>query len=127
MPGVEGLRRHRLAFVSTLALVTVAARAVVRRGGAVRLASLLAHRLDGNGARHEPEESRLYARGRRRWEAHLARRRDGRRAVVALPLDGTRGSAVYAVDESEPWGDFERQAGLVGAPWGPCLSVTAGL
>lgn len=88
------------------------------------------HRLEGRPeqAAQEPEESRLYARGRRRLEAHLARRRDGRRAVVALPLDGTRGSSViYAVGEAEPWHDFEQQAGLAGAPWGPCLSVTAGL
>jgi len=36
-------------------------------------------------------------------------------------------AATYRVGESRPWHDFERQARLLGAPWGPCRSGNAGL
>lgn len=111
------------------ALAALAVRAIRDRGGAVRLASLLLHREARPPwqARHEIEESRLYARRQRRLGAHLTRRSDGRYAVLALPLDGSHHTSVYLVGERSPWHDFERQAGLVGAPWGPCRDPSAGL
>lgn len=116
--------------LSLLVLAAAAlARALSDRGGAVRVASLLLHRL-GRTPSHSPrapEESRLYARRRRRLEAHLGRLPDGRRVVVALPVDGSARAATYRVGESRPWHDFERQARLLGAPWGPCRSGNAGL
>ncbi|HET7043920.1 MAG TPA: hypothetical protein VFI37_03645 [Gaiellaceae bacterium] len=122
-------RSGQVASLSAIALAAVLGRFVSDRGGMLRLSSLLLHRLRHVGARRDAsaDDSRLYARRRRRLEAHLGRLRDGRCAVVALPLDGTGRAAVYPVDELRPWHDFERQADLVGAPWGPCLSVSAGL
>jgi len=121
---------HRRLFLPaglTLAVLVAAllARAIRDRGGVLRLASLLLrHR---SGASHRVEECRLYARRRRRLETHLTRRPDGRLAVLALPLDGSHHTSVYLVDEGRPWQDFERQARLVGAAWGPCRDVSAGL
>lgn len=110
-----------------VAATGLVARAVARRGGLLRLGSLALHRLRRRPADGPPEESRLYADGRRRFEAHLARRDDGGRVVLALPVDGSARTAVYPVEEGRPWHDFERQAGLVGAAWGPCRSGSAGL
>jgi len=113
-------------FAGALLLV----RAVRDRGGTLRLASLLLHRLalaPAHGGPNPIGDSRLYARRRRRLGAHLSRFPDGRLAVVALPLDGSRRASVYAVGASHPWEDFEHQAGLAGAPWGPLRSISAGL
>lgn len=111
-----------------LLAAAIAVRAVRARGGAARVASLAVHRLR-YGARRSgaQQQSRLYARGGHRLEAHLGRRDDGGCVVLALPVDGSAHSAVYVVAESRPWHDFERQAGLVGAAWGPCRSASAGL
>ncbi|MGH3002630.1 MAG: hypothetical protein ACRDM1_08240 [Gaiellaceae bacterium] len=125
-------RRGRSAVAASVAALAavLAARILVERGGAARLASFAINRLR-YGARKpaRPEESRLYARGRHRLEAHLVRRGDGDgdRIVLALPVDGSVHSAVYSVDESRPWRDFERQSGLLGAAWGPCRDASAGL
>lgn len=111
-----------------LAAASVVVRAIFDAGGGVRVASLVLRQLRyGRPRAHPPEESRLYARGRHRLETHLGGRPDGRRVVVALSVEGHPSSAVYRVGESDPWHDFERQAGLVGAAWGPCRSVSAGL
>ena len=91
------------------------------------LAALTVRAIRRRHAGHEIEESRLYARRGRRLGAHLTRRSDGRRAVLALPLDGSHHTSVYLVDEHRPWHDFERQARLVGAAWGPCRDASAGL
>jgi hypothetical protein len=123
-------RRHGSLTRPLLAVVAaaLAARAVQVRGGPVRLGSLALNRLRyGKRRPRPPEGCRLYARGRHRMEAHLSRRADGRHAVLALPVDGSARSNVYTVGASDPWHDFERQAGLVGAAWGPCLSASAGL
>lgn len=123
-PAPQGAIRLLLA-VATAAAV---ARAVYDAGGARRVASLALHRLRyGKGRPHPPEESRLYARGRHRLEAHLGRRPDGRRVVLTLSIDAEGSSALYRVGERRPWHDFERQARLVGAAWGPCRSASAGL
>lgn len=102
----------------------VLARAVVERGGA-----LLA-RTSGRiraGTPRPPDESRLYARRGHRIGAHLTRFPDGRRAIVALPLDGSTHAQVYVVGRDRPWEDFERRARLAGAAWGPCRDPSAGL
>jgi hypothetical protein len=114
----------------TLGTAALLARAIRDRGGTRRLASQLLHhyqRGPRSPARHEIEESRLYTHRRRRLGAHLTRRADGRVAVLALPLDGSRRAATYLVDEHRPWHDFERQARLIGAPWGPCRDMSSGL
>lgn len=116
---------RRLLLPAGLMLAVLLVRSVRDRGGALRLASLLLHHR-WNGA-HPVEESRLYARRRRRLGAHLTRRPDGRLAVLALPLDGSKHTSVYLVDEHRPWQDFEHQARLVGAAWGPCRDLSAGL
>lgn len=120
------IRRRPLLALAVGALLV---RAIRDRGGALRLASLLLHHQarPRRQARHEIEESRLYTRRRRRLGAHLTRRSDGRLTVVALPLDGSHHTSVYLVDERSPWHDFERQARLVGSPWGPCRDASAGL
>lgn len=116
---------RRLLLPAGLMLALLLVRSVRARGGVLRLASLLLRH--PSRPPHPAEESRLYARRGRRLGAHLSRRSDGRLAVLALPLDGSRHTSVYLVDERSPWRDFERQADLVGAPWGACLDVTAGL
>jgi hypothetical protein len=108
-------------------LLALGAWAVVDRERASRLASRTLVRLHGSRLPQPPEPSRLYTRGGHRLEAHLARRRDGRRVVVVVPVDGSRRSSLYDVDERRPWPDFERQAGLRRAAWGPCLDLSAGL
>lgn len=121
---------HRaLLLAAGAALSALLVRGARDRGGVLRLASLLLHRA-APPRRRSPstvDESRLYARRRRRVGAHLSRRTDGRLAVLALPLDGSHHASVYLVEERMPWQDFERQARLVGAPWGPCRDVTSGL
>lgn len=119
----------RLVALAGLAVGVLVVRSVRDRGGSLRVASLLLHRLalPQRERPRPPQESRLYARRRRRLEAHLARFPDGRLAVLALPLDGSPHSSLYIVEETRPWRDFEHQAGLAGAPWGPCRSVNAGL
>lgn len=118
-------RLTRLVLAAAATAVVVQAARDPGRGR--RLVSLLLHR--GRPAwRHDrPEESRLYARGRRRLETHLGRRSDGSRVVVAVPVDGRSRCAVYRVGEKRPWHDFERQARLLGASWGPCRDLSAGL
>lgn len=126
------IRRRRggpvAAAAAALLAAALGARALARRGRAARSVSVVLHRLR-HGARTPagPDESRLYTRGRHRLEAHLGRRRDGRRIVLALPVDGSAHSAVYTVDEGRPWHDFERQAGMLRAAWGPCRDASAGL
>jgi hypothetical protein len=71
-------------------------------------------------------DARLYERGGTRFEVHLGRRADGRRVAVAVSL-GRRGARRFVVDESAPWDDFERQAGLRHAAWGLCRDASAGL
>jgi hypothetical protein len=105
----------------------VGAWAALDRDRASRLVSRALVRARSATRAHPPEASRLYARGRHRVEAHLDRRRDGRPFVLAVPVDGSRRSRVYEVDEQRPWRDFERQAGLRRAAWGPCLDLSAGL
>ena len=63
----------------------------------------------GSPARGE-ETCRLYER----IEAHLERQRDGRIAVVAVPVEDAAGTRWYWVGELDPRPDFERQAGLEG-------------
>jgi hypothetical protein len=108
-------------------LLALGAWAVVDRTRASRLVSRALLRFRAVAPPEPSGPSRLYARGRHRLEAHLARRRDGRRVVVVVPVDGSRASSVYDVDERHPWRDFERQAGLRRAAWGPCIDLTAGL
>jgi hypothetical protein len=81
---------------------------------------------DSTGAAESERDARLYGRGKLRVEAHLARCGDGRIAVIAFPLDGRRPRR-FAVDALRPWTDFERQAGLRHARWGPCRGGSAGL
>jgi len=120
---------RRLLLSAGLALAVLLVRTIRDRGGALRFVSLLLH--DPTPPRllmpSAVEESRLYVRRRRRVGAHLSRRPDGRLAVLTLPLDGSYHTPIYLVDERSPWQDFERQAGLVGAPWGPCRDLSAGL
>jgi hypothetical protein len=104
----------------------LAARAVRDGDGARRWWSLAVHR-GRAGQAPAPDDSRLYVRGRRRLEAHLGRRHDGRRIVLAVGMDGSGRSAVYEVEEARPWRDFERQAQLRHAAWGPCRDASAGL
>lgn len=119
----------RLLALSALAAAMLLVRALRDRGGSLKVASLFLRRAapTPRGRPHRTDDSRLYAHRRRRLGAHLTRLADGRRAVLALPLDGSRHTTVYAVDESRPWDDFEHQARLVGAAWGPLRSVSAGL
>lgn len=124
------MTRVRLLALSGFAGALLLVRAVRDRGGTLRVASLLLHRLalaPAHGGRYPVGDSRLYARRRRRLGAHLSRFPDGRLAVVTLPLDGSRHTSVHPVGESRPWEDFEHQAGLAGAPWGPLRSISAGL
>lgn len=121
-------RRHAGEAAVAAAASLVVGRALAGRGGALRLASLALHRLRyGRRGEGAPAESRLYARGRHRLEAHLGRRGNGVRVVLALAVDGSADTRVYVVEEQRPWHDFERQARLVGAAWGPCRSASAGL
>jgi hypothetical protein len=108
-------------------LVALGAWAALDRARVRRLASRGLLRLRSASSARPSEASRLYTRGQHRVEAHLERRRDGRPFVLALPVDGSRRSSVYAVDARRPWRDFERQAGLRRAAWGPCLDLSAGL
>lgn len=124
----HGRRLRRRDPVRALADGALAARSIADHGGAARLASLAFHRLCyGRTRQTPPEESRLYARGRRRLEAHLGRKANGGHVVLAVQLDGSAPSSAYPVSAEHPWHDFERRAGLVGAPWGPCRSISAGL
>lgn len=124
---MSGRQHARAATLATLGAALLA-RLLVERGGARRVASLVLHRLRyGRRRDGAAEQSRLYARGRRRLEAHVGRRASGACVVLALPVDGSGRTAVYTVDEGRPWQDFERQAGLVGAAWGPCRDASAGL
>jgi hypothetical protein len=108
------------------AAAALAARAIWERDATLRLVTTAFGRRR-SGRPRPPEESRLYARGGRRLEAHLGRRSDGRLTVLSVAVDGSGRSAAYAVDEVQPWRDFERQAGLRHAAWGPCRDVSAGL
>jgi hypothetical protein len=65
--------------------------------------------------------------------------RDGRAEVISnvsvtdglssspSPVEGAAGTSWYWVDESDPWADFERHAGLEDAHWGPCRAPSAGI
>lgn len=108
-------------------LLALGAWAALDRDRASRLVSRALVRARSAAPPQPPEASRLYARGRHRVEAHLERRRDGRPFVLAVPVDGSRRSQVYEVDEQRPWHDFERQAGLRRAAWGHCVDLSAGL
>jgi hypothetical protein len=123
MQDPQGARTSRpILAAAAAALVTRAGR---DRDSAIRRAAVALRRRRA-GVR-PLEESRLYVRGRRRIEAHLGRRRDGHRVALAVGVDGSGRSAVYTVEEVRPWRDFERQARLRHAAWGPCRDGSAGL
>lgn len=81
----------------------------------------------GRSPRRQEETCRLYGRGAGWIEAHLEHQRDGRIVVVAVPIERRASTSWYWVDEPEPWRDFERQAGLEHADWGPCRAPSAGV
>jgi hypothetical protein len=122
----QRIRRAAWPLAATV-LAGIARRALLQRGGAIRVGSLVLHRLRYGRQPRPPEESRLYRHGRQRLEAHLVRRADGRHVVLAVPVDGSRRSSLYPVGELRPWRDFERKARLRGAAWGPCIDASAGL
>lgn len=107
--------------------MALATRIALVGGRGRRLVAFTLQRRRPIALRHPTPDSRLYTRGRRRLETHLGVRADGSRVVVAVPVDGRRRCSVYRVGDARPWHDFERQAGLVGAAWGPCRDLSAGL
>lgn len=96
-------------------------------GRLARAVRRLARPLADDEAAPQRESCRLYEQGAGRIEAHLESQRDGRVVVVAVPVEGAGSTSWYRVDERDPWRDFERQAGVEGAHWGPCRAPSAGI
>ena len=70
------------------------------------------------------EEPRGWAKGGeyRYWEGKgraLLREDDRGIFTVTWEPDGGTTGGYHGVDRDDPWGDFERQRGLVGHPWRP--------